>query len=676
MSLNRAWWLVISKIHIYALTLKDIDLPSIYKKSVDYLVSQNIIKPEIKDEIYQKLCNPEGKASYLVGNSVSIPYLVNEHFDKTRLLLIRLKRGINLDAPDGIPIKYMFILLGPPKDKVFHLKMILSITQVGANPHFRYELKKKFKTKARVNLEQFIYHGIFEYDPSMVKKTEEDKDHDPGLDYSPKLFSGILADIKRRLPYYKHDFLRAFQPKVLSATLFLFFACHAAAITFGGLMGIYTGGQIGAIEMILATSVCGVIYTLFAGQPIIILGGTGPLLIFTTIIFKNCARFDIPFLPTYALIGLWAAIFTILWAITNLSVLMKYFTRFTDEIFGALISFIFISEAIYALADPMITTSGVKIIPLLSLLIGVGTFFLAIGLVRFRKSDYLNSSIRNHLSDFGPVLSIIIMTGLILYSGVELSHLKVPETFSTTSGRSWFVNPFDVPTWIIFATIIPGFFASLLIYLDQNITSRLVNSPDNKLIEGPAYHLDLLVVGILVAICSLFGLPWLVAATVRSLNHLKALSTMDEVISTSFKRENIIIHVAENRVSGLVIHILMGISLFFLVYLKLVPIAVLYGIFFYMGIVSLRGNEFFDRMALFVMDPALYPPTHYMKKVPRSTINKFTFIQFSCLLVLWVVKVSFLGFLFPLVLALLAPLRILLKRFFKKEDLDYLDKNF
>ena len=215
-----------------------------------------------------------------------------------------------------------------------------------------------------------------------------------------------------------------------------------------------------------------------------------------------------------------------------------------------------------------------------------------------------------------------------------------------------------------------------MIYLDQNITSRLVNSPDNKLVEGPAYHLDLLVVGILVGVCSLFGLPWLVAATVRSLNHLKALSTTDEVISTSFKRENIIIHVAENRISGLMIHLLIGISLFFLIYLKLVPIAVLYGVFLYMGVVSLRGNQFFERLTLFLMDPALYPTSHYMKKVPRSIINKFTFIQFSCLAVLWIVKISFLGFLFPLILGLLAPIRIYLNKFFNKKDLDYLDKNF
>lgn len=668
--------MVISNIHIYHLTLKDIDLPTIYKKSVDYLVSQNIVKENFKKNICDKLCHPKEKGQYLVGNSIAAPHITSEYFDKTRLLVIRLKKGVNLDAPDGIPIKYFFIMLGPPEDSEFHLKTILAITQVGANPQFRYELKKKFKSKSRVNLEQFIYHGIFEYDPRTQKEEEEQIDHDPGLDYSPKVFSGITSDLKRRLPYYFQDFKNGFQLKVLSATLFLFFACHASAITFGGLMGIYTGGSIGAMEMIMATSICGIIYSLIAGQPLIILGGTGPLLVFTLILFRNCTRFEIPFLQVYTMVGLWAAFFTIVWAVTNLSCLMKYFSRFTDEIFGCLISFIFISEALFALTNPMMTTPGEKVLPLISLLIGIGTFFLATGFVRFRKSDFLNGHIRNHLSDFGPVLTIIIMTGVIYFSGVKLSPLQVPDTITTTSGREWLVNPFGLPTWIIFATIVPGFLASLLIFLDQNITSRLINSPDNKLKEGSAYHWDLFVVGILVAFCSMFGLPWLVAATVRSLNHLKALSTTDEIITSSFKRENIIIHVAENRVSGLSIHILKCISILFIPYFDLVPISVLYGIFLYMGVVALRGNQFFDRLTLFLMDPALYPPTHYMKRVPRSIINKFTFIQFFCLAILWVVKASFLGFLFPLILALLAPFRILLNRFFKKSDLDYLDQDF
>ena len=92
-----------------------------------------------------------------------------------------------------------------------------------------------------------------------------------------------MADIRRRLPHYASDLRDGVHTKCLASTLFLFFACLAPAVTFGGIMGELTGNQIGAVEMLVGTAVCGIVYALFAGQPLIILGGTGPLLVFTAI---------------------------------------------------------------------------------------------------------------------------------------------------------------------------------------------------------------------------------------------------------------------------------------------------------------------------------------------------------------------------------------------------------
>lgn len=44
-----------------------------------------------------------------------------------------------------------------------------------------------------------------------------------------------------------------------------------------------TGGNIGVIDMIFATGFCSIVFALFGGQPLIILGGTGPFLIFTEV---------------------------------------------------------------------------------------------------------------------------------------------------------------------------------------------------------------------------------------------------------------------------------------------------------------------------------------------------------------------------------------------------------
>lgn len=83
--------------------------------------------------------------------------------------------------------------------------------------------------------------------------------------------------------------------KSISSTLFLLYACLAPAITFGGITAEVTDNNIGAVEMIAASAFCGVVYALFTGQPLIILGGTGPRLLFTVILYRLCADHQLDF---------------------------------------------------------------------------------------------------------------------------------------------------------------------------------------------------------------------------------------------------------------------------------------------------------------------------------------------------------------------------------------------
>lgn len=46
----------------------------------------------------------------------------------------------------------------------------------------------------------------------------------------------------------------------------------------------------------------------------------------------------------------------------------------------------------------------------------------------------------------------------------------------------------------------------------------------SSLQKGSGYHLDLLLIAIQMAVCSLLGLPWFVAATVLSINHVHSLT--------------------------------------------------------------------------------------------------------------------------------------------------------
>jgi hypothetical protein len=79
---------------------------------------------------------------------------------------------------------------------------------------------------------------------------------------------GVKRDFGARLPLYPSDIKDGLNAQTLATTLFLFFACLAPAIGFGGTLGVATGGAMGAIEMVASTAFCGVVYALCAPQPI------------------------------------------------------------------------------------------------------------------------------------------------------------------------------------------------------------------------------------------------------------------------------------------------------------------------------------------------------------------------------------------------------------------------
>ena len=106
------------------------------------------------------------------------------------------------------------------------------------------------------------------------------------------------------------------------------------------------------------------------------------------------------------------------------------------------------------------------------------------------------------------------------------------------------------PWWVdVFLAPVLAMLATILIFMDQQITAVIVNRKEHKLKKGGGYslnelilikilnqsiiqlryHLDLLIVTVLIVICSIFGLPWFVAATVLSINHVKSLTVESEV---------------------------------------------------------------------------------------------------------------------------------------------------
>lgn len=516
------------------------------------------------------------------------------------------------------------------------------------------------------------------------------------MQWTKRFAGGVIADIQRRSPYYISDWTDAFteryRMKTTSSTLFLFFACLAPAITFGALFNQDTHGQLGAFEMILSSAISGIVYAFFAGQPLCIMGATGPELAYTIVFYKMCQAYEIEFMVARVWEGLWCALITIIIALTDGCAICCYVTQFTEDIFSALISLIFIIEA----AKNIITTFEKKeeSAAFLTALLALGTFGLAMAFRAQKTSVWMTKFLRNVLANFGVTISILAFTCIsLIWKDVGLDKLKMPETFEPTmvksdgTKRDWFINPLgiekDFPTWAIFWTILPAIGLVILGFLDQNLTTLLINRKSSNLKKPPAYHLDLLVCGIFIyPICSFLGLPFTHAATIRSLTHLVSLTEFEEktvrtevdgkIKEVKMKKP---VDVAEQRVTQLGIHVLIGLSAFASSILKELPSSVLYGVFLYMGVTTIAGNALFDRMSLWLIwDTSKYPAYPFIQNISLSRVHLYTAIQFLCLVILYALKeIDAIAVLFPFFLIVIVIVRFAIGKIFSQNELKILD---
>lgn len=574
----------------------------------------------------------------------------------------------------------------------------------------------------------------------------EEEHSDPTLVRTGRLFGGLIEDVKRKIPFYISDFKDGFHIQCLGAVLFMYLATLTPNITFGALLGQSTHHYMGTMECIVAVAFVNLIFALFGGQPLIIMGSTGPVLVLEIIIYTMCRDSDWDFLPFRCLVGLWSALFLLIIVAFDLSALVRYITRFTEESFACLIAIIFIVESfkkIFSIADthpfnihpeipldytcfcvpnnqssvynmttmPLTTNAfnsttdaitnwtsvqredcvnlggvlegsgcGTTVyhdnVFFLSFIIGVGTFGVAWALVNMKKSTFFPTVVRQTIGDFAVFISICTMVLLDALLGVPTPKLMVPNTIQPSRpDRGWFISPYSPhnPWWVWIATALPALVAVILIFMDQQITAVIINRKENKLKKGCGYHLDLTVTTFCLVVCSFFGLPWYVAATVRSMAHVNSLKMESECTAPGEKP--VFLGCREQRLTPLIIAILNGCSVFMTSILQLVPMPVLYGVFLYMGVSALRGMQFMDRMMIMLM-PAKYQPDHmYLRHVRIKRVHLFTFFQILCLGILWAIKaIKTISIVFPVMVLGTCFVRKGMERIFSKNELKWLDE--
>ncbi|OQR76210.1 sodium bicarbonate transporter protein 11-like, partial [Tropilaelaps mercedesae] len=222
-----------------------------------------------------------------------------------------------------------------------------------------------------------------------------------------------------------------------------------------------------------------------------------------------------------------------------------------------------------------------------------------------------------------------------------------------------------------------GLALSLLFVLDQNISVALVDTPAHKLTKGSAYDWDIFVVALLNAFLSMFGLPWMHGVLPHSPLHAIALADSEEIVVEGHV-QYVVVKSRETRITALMAHILLGLSVLLLpTPLGDIPTAVLDGLFLFVAISSLRGNQFFERLLLSVTEQMAYPPSHYVRRCPQKSLHMFTFIQLLQLAIFCFIGFSpwpYVAMAFPAaIIAMLAVRQFIVPLFIDQCYLKYLD---
>ncbi|XP_057346948.1 anion exchange protein 4 isoform X4 [Manis pentadactyla] len=500
----------------------------------------------------------------------------------------------------------------------------------------------------------------------------------PELQRTGRLFGGLIQDVRRKASWYTSDFLDALNPQCFSAVLYIYLATITNAITFGGLLGEATDGAQGVLESFLGTSAAGAAFCLMAGQPLTILSSTGPVLVFERLLFSFSRDYSLDYLPFRLWVGIWVATFCLALVATEASVLVRYFTRFTEEGFCALISLIFIYDAVGKMLS---LTRAYPIQRPGSLAYGCFCQYPDLGgnesrwtRTKPKDRDDSLSLVRKVLSDFSSVLAILLGCGLDAFLGLATPKLTVPREFKPTlPGRGWMVSPFGAnPWWLSVAAALPALLLSILIFMDQQITAVILNRDEHRLRKGAGFHLDLFCVAVLLLLASALGLPWCVSATVISLAHMDSLRREGRTCAPGEPPS--FLGIREQRLTGLVVFILTGISIFLAPVLKFIPMPVLYGIFLYMGVAAISSIQFTKRVQLLLMPAKHQPDLLLLRHVPLSRIHLFTAVQLACLGLLWIIKSTSAAIIFPLMLLGLVGVRKALEWVFSPQELLWLDE--
>ncbi|XP_068647364.1 boron transporter 4 isoform X1 [Aristolochia californica] len=364
-------------------------------------------------------------------------------------------------------------------------------------------------------------------------------------------FEGIIKDVNGRALCYKQDWVNGLHTgfRILAPTTYIFFASALPVIAFGEQLSRETDGQLSTIEALASTAICGIIHSVLGGQPMLIVGVAEPTIIMYTYLYSFAkGRKELGselFLAWTGWVCIWTSLMLILLAVFDACAIITRFTRIAGELFGMLITVLFLQQAIKGVMSEFHAPSGkdansaenqfqwLYANGLLAVIFSFGLLLTALKSRRARSWQYGTGFLRGFIADYGVPFMVLVWTALSyslpsqIPSGVP-RRLFSPLLWESGSLYHWTVvkDLGRVPPVYILAAIIPALMIAGLYFFDHSVASQLAQQKEFNLKNPSAYHYDILILGIMVLICGLIGVPPANGVLPQSPMHTKSLAIL------------------------------------------------------------------------------------------------------------------------------------------------------
>ncbi|XP_059448553.1 probable boron transporter 2 isoform X5 [Corylus avellana] len=245
------------------------------------------------------------------------------------------------------------------------------------------------------------------------------------------------------------------------------------------------------------------------------------------------------------MVCVWTAILLFLLAILGACSIINRFTRIAGELFGLLIAMLFMQEAIKGLVNEfrIPERESPKLIEfqpswrfangMFALVLSFGLLLTALKSRKARSWRYGSGGLRGFIADYGVPLMVLVWTAVsyIPYKSIPNGiprRLFSPNPWSPGAYENWTVikDMLNVPVLYIIGAFIPATMIAVLYYFDHSVASQLAQQKEFNLRKPPSFHYDLLLLGFMVILCGLVGIPPSNGVIPQSPMHTKCLATL------------------------------------------------------------------------------------------------------------------------------------------------------